>query len=366
MGTSISIAVVLIVGILFVNFSPQFGGSHSEEAIARFNASKNFKEGQFWNLEFTQTTPSLSDLPKLFKELSREASGLTPSKGLPVQSVKLNEASKQTRVIWFGHSAFLLEIAGKRLLIDPMLSDVPSPHPWLGSERFTKELPIAIEDLPKIDAVLISHDHYDHLDYETILKIKDKVGKYFTPLGVGTHLQAWGVPKEDITELDWWHEVQFDNLTFAATPARHFSGRGLTDAQKTLWASWVIKSDSENIFFSGDSGYGQHFKEIGNKYGPFDLALMECGQYNDHLTEFAIHMLPEETAQASVDVKAKVMMPVHWASFSLNRHNWKEPVERLVAKAGEMDLQVVTPIIGQVIEFNNLDSNITSWWADYE
>lgn len=364
----ICITVILIIGVLFLNLSPQFGGKHTKQDIKRFKTSQHFKEKRFVNLEPTKTFPSLSDFGKLMKEMSREVSDLSPSKQLPVQNVpksKLKCISMQTRVIWFGHSALLLEIAGKRLLIDPMLSNTASPHPWFGSKRFTKKLPIMIENLPRIDAVIFSHDHYDHLDYETIQKIKSKVGRYYTPLGVGTHLQSWGIAKEDITELDWWQEVTFDNLTLVATPARHFSGRRLTDSNKTLWASWVIKSKDENIYFSGDSGYGNHFKDIGEKYGPFDLALMECGQYNDNLAEFPIHMLPEETVQAGIDVKAKNVMPVHWASFCLNRHPWKEPAERFVIKATALKLNVVTPVIGQVIYLNQLDNVNEFWWEKY-
>lgn len=365
---SIGIGTVLAVGMAFVSLSPQFGGKHSDDDINRFKQSKNFQEDHFENLELTKTSPSLSDLGKLIKMVTAEVPDKVPSNELPVHNVpksELQSVSKQTRVIWFGHSAFLLEIAGKRLLIDPMLSDVPAPHPWLGGKRFTEELPIAIDDLPTIDAVILSHDHYDHLDYETIQKIKSKVDKYYTPLGVGTHLRSWGIKPEYIVELDWWQEAIFHTLTLVAAPARHFSGRGLSDSKKTLWASWVIKSQHESIYFSGDSGYGSHFKDIGEKYGPFDLALMECGQYNDSLPEFAIHMFPEETAQAGIDVKARTIMPIHWASFSLNNHPWKEPADRLVAKAAELNLKVVTPEIGQIIHLDQLENFTFHWWKGY-
>ena len=181
-----------------------------------------------------------------------------------------------------------------------MLSAVPAPHPLLGGKRFSKELTISIEKLPQIDAVILSHDHYDHLDYESIKKLHPKVGHFFAPLGLGVHLLEWGVPEGKITELDWWGQTTFEDLTLISTPSQHFSGRGLTDRDKTLWCSWVIQSEDEKIFFSGDSGYGDHFKSIGEKYGPFDFAMMECGQYNSLWSE--IHMFPEETAQAGVDV----------------------------------------------------------------
>ncbi len=188
-----------------------------------------------------------------------------------------------------------------------MFGNVPTPHPMLGGNSFSRALPIEIEKLSSIDAVLLSHDHYDHLDYGSVTKLKDKVKMFYAPLGVGVHLQEWGVEKERIVELDCWQEVTLD-LVFKCTPAQHFSGRGLI-RNGSLWSSWIINSGKENIFFSGDSGYGPHFKEIGDKYGPFDFAMMECGQYNEMRPD--IHMFPEQTAQASLDIKAGRFMPIH-------------------------------------------------------
>ena len=241
-----------------------------------------------------------------------------------------------------------------------MFGDVPAPIDLLGGKRFSVELPIEVQKLPKIDAVILSHDHYDHLDYESILKLKDKVDTFYAPLGVGVHLEAWGISKEKIIELDWWQEITVDDLKFVCTPARHFSGRKFNNRQSTLWSSWVIQSSTENIFFSGDSGYDSHFKEIGEKYGPFDFAMMECGQYNEMWPE--IHMFPEETAQAAVDVKAKKMMPIHWGAFKLALHSWTDPVERVTKKAEELNLPLITPKIGE--PFLLVDENINNqdWW----
>jgi L-ascorbate metabolism protein UlaG (beta-lactamase superfamily) len=363
------VAIVIIVGLLFLNLSPQFGGTDTSEAIARFVHSNNFKDSKFVNQSFTQTFPGLSDLGKVYKAVTKKVANTSPNQPIKVDKVSPQEFAKvstETKFIWFGHSTFLIEIQGKRILLDPMLSQVPAPHPWLGSKRFSDELPMSIEDLPSIDAVIFSHDHYDHLDYETIQKIKGRVKTYYTPLGLGTHLQAWDVDKDAITELDWWEEAQFEDLKFIATPARHFSGRGLSDSMKTLWASWIIQSETENIFFSGDSGYDTHFKTIGNTYGPFDIAFMECGQYNDDLPDSPIHMYPEETAQAAVDVKAKYTMPIHWASFKLNNHPWKEPVKRLSKAAAGQNIKLVTPKIGQVIHLSNLNSSSSQWWNAYQ
>lgn len=362
------LGVVLVIGIIFLNVSPQFGGEHTPSDIIRFEQSENFIDGKFQNQSPTKTSPSLSDTGRLLQAMFGDVSEPSPSKPIKVEKVHYDEfvqRSVKTKFVWFGHSTFLIEIEGKRILLDPVFSEVPAPHPWLGNKRFSKELPIKVRDLPQIDAVIISHDHYDHLDYESILQIKGRVKKYFVPLGLGSHLQAWGVAKTDIVEMDWWDETTFDNLKLIAAPARHFSGRGFSDSRATLWASWIIQSESENIFFSGDSGYDGHFKEIGEKYGPFDLALMECGQYNDNLPDYPIHLYPEQTAQAALDVKAEFTLPIHWAAFKLNQHPWKEPIERLSKKADQLNVKLVTPKIGQVFMLNNLENTSTPWWEKY-
>ena len=245
------------------------------------------------------------------------------------------------------------------IFIDPMLGDVPAPHPLLGSKRFQKELPISIDSLPKIDVVLISHDHYDHLDYGSIVKLKDQVTKFYVPLGIKAHLTSWGVSEEKITEFDWWESITYNGIEFVATPARHFSGRGFK-RNNTLWSSWVIKSEKNAIFFSGDSGYGKHFKDIGEKYGPFDFAMMECGQYNEQWAH--IHMTPEETIQACVDVNTKLMMPIHWGSFKLALHTWDDPIVRASAKAKELNINISTPKVGEAIVLNGKGFPSEKWW----
>ena len=219
---------------------------------------------------------------------------------------------------------------------------------FMGPQAFPYSNVYSLEDLPEIDAVLISHDHYDHLDYETFLKLKSKVDKFFVPLGLAAHLERWGVPSENITELDWWDEVQFDeNLLFAAVPMRHFSGRGVTDRSKTLWAGWVIKGKNSSVIHTGDSGYGDHFKEIGNKYGPFDLTMVECGQYNKDWK--FIHMMPEETVQAHIDLKGKYLLPIHWGRFKLALHSWTDPIVRATAEAKKMNVELISPVAGQIV-----------------
>jgi L-ascorbate metabolism protein UlaG (beta-lactamase superfamily) len=249
---------------------------------------------------------------------------------------------------------------GKNILIDPMFGPVPAPHPWLGRARFTDGLPLEIAQLPMIDAMLISHDHYDHLDYGSIRALNAKTKEFFVPLGVGAHLRSWGIEASRIHEMDWWDEADHGSLHFAFAPARHFSGRGLTDRFSTLWGSWVIHGKQDSIYFSGDSGYGPHFQEIGAKYGPFDFAMMECGQYNEKWP--LIHMMPEETAQAAVDLGAKAMMPIHWGTFVLAMHSWTDPVERVTKRAEELGMPVITPRIGAVVSLDALATFRERWW----
>jgi L-ascorbate metabolism protein UlaG (beta-lactamase superfamily) len=257
----------------------------------------------------------------------------------------------------------MLQINGKTILIDPMFGKVAAPHPLLGAKRFNSTFPIEIEKLPRIDAVVYSHDHYDHLDYESVLKLKSKVSHFYVPLGVGTHLKAWGVKEDSISEMDWWESTNLEGIELVCTPAQHFSGRKLSNGQSTLWSSWVIQSADTKLYFSGDSGYADHFKRIGEKYGPFDLALMECGQYNKMWPD--IHMMPEETAIAGQDVKANKIMPIHWGSFKLALHSWTEPVERVKAKAKTLGVEVITPTIGQEILIKGNTQSFTNWWETY-
>ncbi|MDO6516779.1 MBL fold metallo-hydrolase [Zobellia uliginosa] len=362
----IFIGALFVAYLLFNNFYPSLGGDVTKERQSVYEGSKQFKDGKFNNIKAVPKDLSFGEtLDLAYKFFTTEVKNGRPKKDLEVlklDSARVAAYKSQTRMLWFGHSSFLLQMDGKNILLDPMFGKVPAPHPWLGDERFNKEMPLDVQKLPQIDAVIFSHDHYDHLDYETILGIKDKVDHYFVPLGLGVHLEAWGVSSDRITELDWWQEEELGGITLVCTPAQHFSGRKLSNGQSTLWSSWVVKSDSESIYFSGDSGYAPHFKEIGEKYGPFDLALMECGQYDKMWPD--IHMMPEETALAGVDVKAKKIMPIHWAGFKLALHDWKDPIIRVRKKAIELDIKVIAPRIGQEIMVADSLSTYPNWWKD--
>jgi L-ascorbate metabolism protein UlaG (beta-lactamase superfamily) len=357
--------VFVIAATLFMNLSPQFGGSATDEQKKQYAQSKNFKDGIFVNLIPTTRDIGFANTVRvIYKFLFVKPPGIQPDKPIEVQKIDsldiIEKPAASKRLTWFGHSACLLEMEGKRIFFDPMLGETPSPHPMFGSKRYSKELPIEIEKLPYIDAVVLSHDHYDHLDYESISALKSKVGRFYVPLGVGVHLRTWGVDSTKITELDWWSEVTTDGFTFVCTPARHFSGRGLLDGFSTLWASWVVKTSTSNVYFSGDSGYGPHFKEIGNQYGPFDFVMLECGQYNELWKD--IHMMPEETVQAAIDLKGKLMMPIHWGAFTLAMHTWIDPITRVTAAAREKGVQITTPRIGEPVLLQQSDFPHSEWW----
>ncbi|RDV16885.1 MBL fold metallo-hydrolase [Pontibacter diazotrophicus] len=357
--------LAIVAGCSLQRLSPQFGAEAKGDRLETIKRSPNYFEGEFHNPVETNMDIGFKGYMKLLSSrLFGESDEQQPDYDLPVQKIDTSRfdvvQDTATVITWLGHSAFLVEIDGKRLLLDPMMGDRASPFSFIGPKRFS-ELPVSIEALPRIDAVLISHDHYDHLDYSSIQKLSEKTGHFFVALGVGAHLERWGVPAAKITEMDWWQETSYQGLTFASTPSRHFSGRGLSDRMKTLWTSWVILGNDDRIFFSGDSGYFNGFEQIGMKYGPFDITLMECGQYNELWPN--IHMMPEQTVQAHIDLRGKLLMPIHWGAFTLAMHSWTDPIERATNKAAELRVPVTTPRIGEPVI---LQSKVPQqdWWRE--
>ncbi|WP_442950971.1 MBL fold metallo-hydrolase [Paenibacillus sp. GSMTC-2017] len=307
-------------------------------------------------------TTNIKDMLPVAWEFVKGSPSRKPNAQLPTVYLKKEDLQRpfHPRLIWFGHSAALLQMDELTILIDPMFGNAPSPVPFIGGKRFGRKLPMEPADFPHIDYVLISHDHYDHLDYNSIRALKTKVGHFIVPLGVGQHLRRWGVKPELITELNWWDEIELQGVKLACTPARHFSGRSMMDRDHTLWCSWTIHGKDARIFFCGDSGYGPHFKEIGERYGPFDLTMMECGQYDEKWA--AIHMLPEQTVLAHEDVRGDVLLPIHWGSFTLALHDWDDPAKRVTKEAERRGVRITTPLIGESIAIGQGNYPRRRWW----
>ena len=287
----------------------------------------------------------------------------------PLGPFNVDEAALQNlppealRTTWLGHSTVLIETGGKRFLTDPVWYNRVSPFSFIGPKRFFQN-PLPLKHLPRIDFILLSHDHYDHLDKQTILYLCKKNIPVITMLDVGKRLMDWGVSKALVTELDWWQSKDLgDGFTITATPSRHFSGRWLTDRFTTLWGAFAIKSTVHNIFFGADSGYYDGFTTIAQKLGPFDLAMLEIGAYNEEWA--AIHMGPENAVKAALDLGKPLLLPIHWGTFNLAMHPWKEPVERLLAEAQNRGVRLLLPAPGETLTVADKEYN-SRWWTKYE
>jgi L-ascorbate metabolism protein UlaG (beta-lactamase superfamily) len=338
-------------------FLKTFGKLPSGEELNKIEASPNYRDKSFQNLVPAKLFVDESMMKILWKFMTKQ--NASPAKPLPSIKTNLkNLADDLPVIIWFGHSSYLIKINGKHILVDPVFSGHASPFSFT-TKSFAGTNIYNVEDLPEIDMLLISHDHYDHLDYKTVRQLIPKTKIVCTSLGVASHLIYWGFDKNKIIEFDWWNEhVLFSDLKFTAVPARHFSGRSFV-RNKTLWSAFVLQTNNYSLFLGADSGYGDHFKLIKEKFSSFDIAILECGQYNTAWHD--IHMLPEETAQACVDLHAKVLMPVHWGKFSLSLHTWDEPIKRLCIKADELKIKLVTPMIGEPVIIDKTYPD-KKWW----
>ena len=346
--------------------SKQFGGKIANHWKATYQLSPNWKNGSFKNLIETQTGIDWKKIPgMLCKQIrgNKEGYPKMPLAVEPFDKTDFLKPSEKAKIIWYGHSVILMRLNNQTILIDPMLGDNASPIAPTKTKRFSEGTLNIIDELPEIDLIVLTHDHYDHLDLASIQKLKAKTNQYFTSLGVKRHLVSWGIDEKNIEEFDWWDSKTFNDIKITFTPTRHFSGRGITSLAKCLWGGWVFKTESENIWFSGDGGYGDHFKEIGERLGPFDFAMMECGQYCDDWPQ--IHLFPNESVQAALEAKVKIAMPIHWAGFSLSyQHSWYEPVEDFIKHASEEGLQYITPSIGE--SFTSTSSTKENWWTKYK
>lgn len=292
-----------------------------------------------------------------------------PAQPFPVYPVDIARAFPKGKdgifATWLGHSSVLLQIGGARVAIDPVLGTDVSPVPWLYSiRRFQEKSPVQASELPELDAVFLTHDHYDHLDKASVLALASRTRWFVAPRGVGDLLVSWGIGKEKVRQLTWWQRDSLQTmggitLRFTCAPSRHFSGRGLWSQNSTLWASWALEAGGHKVFHSGDSGYGPHFRQIGDRLGPFNLVFMENGQYNMRWKD--IHMTPEESVQAFLDVRGGELLPVHWGAFNLSIHDWWEPIERAVAAAGRQGVSLRTPRIGQTWSLQE-PVETPAWW----
>ncbi|MBV1809379.1 MULTISPECIES: MBL fold metallo-hydrolase [Pseudomonas] len=285
-----------------------------------------------------------------------------PAGKVPVQPLSRQQllAAPDNTVYRLGHSTVLLKLRNRFFLTDPVFAERASPVQWAGPQRFHQP-PISLEDLPPITAVILSHNHYDHLDRMAIKALMAKTEHFIAPLGVGDTLIEWGVPAHKVRQLDWWQSTEVEGIEFVATPSQHFSGRTLRDSNQTLWASWVMINDQQRIFFSGDSGYFDGFKTIGEHYGPFDLTLMETGAYNVEWPQ--VHMQPEETLQAHLDLRGRWLLPIHNGTFDLSMHAWHEPFDRILALAWEQNVTITTPMMGQPFYLDYPCRGMTWWMA---
>lgn len=338
---------------------PQFGADAGAMKYVKEQGSVAWKMGAFRNLDKTRLQ---EDIGNLFGDLMGyiKAKHTQPAAPLPVAVAAsgLRPDPEKDYLTWYGHSALRLETGGKTILLDPMLGEWVAPVPFLG-HRFPYEDYNPLADFGVIDLMVFSHDHYDHLDYDTVMALKDRTEAFLCPLGLGAHLMAWGIPREKITELDWWQSAELAGCRFTATPARHFSGRSPGTRNKSLWAGFVIETRLHKLYFGGDSGYGRHFREINQRLGgDYQLTMLDSGQYHDRWKN--VHMQPEEALQAHADLGALTLLPIHWGAFSLSDHPWYDPAERM-AKADKKGFSI-SPLVGQRFDVAATEDCRSQWW----
>ena len=359
-ATFIIIGALLMSTLLYIR-QDKFGKSPSGKRLERIKGSPNFENGKFKNLSKTPTlTEGHNYFEVLYKAYFKNKPRHYPADIIPsVKTDLLNLPIDTDVLVWFGHSSYFIQIDGKRVLVDPVFSGNASPIPrtvksFKGTDIYT------VADLPHIDYLFISHDHYDHVDYETLIALKNKTRKVICGLGVGSHFEQWGYGSSKILESDWNETVELDSgFTAFVEPARHFSGRGFS-RNNTLWASYLLQTPSMKIYIGGDSGYDTHYAAIGNKYGSIDLAILDNGQY-DEAWKY-IHNLPEDVLKAAQDLKAKRIFPVHSSKFALGSHDWDEPLAKLTELNKSYNIPLVTPIIGEAIKLKDTTQQFKKWW----
>ncbi|EPJ48453.1 MAG: outer membrane protein RomA [Osedax symbiont Rs2] len=352
-------------------FDLSFASKHSDienqKTQLSIAESKQFNGKMFENIGQVESKPDYWAMIKMYMfDKQKPAVPPEPIEVEAITKTQLLELQKnQGQGLSFfrlGHSTLLILLDGEFWLTDPVFSERASPFQFVGPKRFHQP-PISIDELPDIKGVILSHNHYDHLDKAAIEQLKHKVEHFYTPLGVGEELINWGVARQKITQLDWWQSITVNQTTLTATPSQHFSGRAFSDRNQSLWSSWAVKAEHGSFFFSGDTGYFDQFAKIGEKLGPFDFSFMETGAYNQLWSE--IHMHPQQSAQAHLDVRAKYMVPIHNGTFDLSTHTWTDPFERISEWAGKLNIALITPKMGQLVQQQVLDTSgekSERWW----
>ncbi|KJM64824.1 MBL fold metallo-hydrolase [Pluralibacter gergoviae] len=363
---SISVVVVMLIasaGSFPFVLNAGFGQAPSGDGLDAVQRSPNYRDGEFRNAVPAPVRvgqPQRSKLAALWSFVTEKRDYAWPDAPLPVIPTDLATLPlAQDTIVWLGHSSWYLQLAGKRILIDPVFSSYASPFSFI-NKAFPGDYPWRADDMPPIDLLIISHDHYDHLDYATIKGLLPKVRRVVTPLGVGSHLRYWGMRGDIITEADWQQQVKIDDtLTVHVLPAQHFSGRSLKRNQ-TLWASFMLVTPTQKIYYSGDSGYGPHFRAIGEQFGAVDIAIMENGQYDPDWHH--VHMMPDETARAAADVNAAAVLPGHSGRFVLARHRWNDPYQQLTRASADKAYRLLTPVQGEPVRVVDKDQQFRVWW----
>lgn len=356
------ITTVLAAATLLYVRQDRFGANPSGARLQRMRQSPNYRNGKFRNLSETPVLAEGHNYPEvIYKSYFKKKPRHRPAGAIPSVKTDLLQLPAEAKIlVWFGHSSYFIQIDGKRMLVDPVFSGNASPVPgtvkaFRGTDVYTAD------DLPPIDYLFISHDHYDHVDYKTLVALKGKVGKVICGLGVGAHFERWGYAAGRIIEKDWYEKVELDaGFTVYVEPARHFSGRGLS-AGSTLWVSYLLQTPSTKIYLGGDSGYDAHYADIGKKYGPVDLAILDNGQY-DEAWKY-IHNLPEDVLRAAQDLRARRILPVHSSKFALANHAWDEPLAKLSELNRSYHFDLVTPRIGEAVDLDNTDQQFDQWWV---
>lgn len=358
----ILLAALTIVTLLYMRKN-KFGKAPFGTRLELLKKSPNYKDGSFQNLSLTPELAEGYSMPGLiYAQFFKKAPRRKPTDIIPSKKTNLLDLPiAEDVLVWFGHSSYYIQIDGKRILVDPVFSGNASPVPRT-NKAFKGTDIYMVDELPKIDYLFITHDHYDHLDYETITKLKAKTDTVICGLGVGSHFEHWGYEPSRIIEKDWNDSIKLtEEFTVYITPARHFSGRGFSK-NNTLWCSYVLQTSKVKIYIGGDSGYDTHYVDIGNKFGPIDLAILDNGQY-DVAWPF-IHTPPDEVLQAAQDLKAKRLFPVHSSKFVMANHPWDEPLTKISALNKEVNIPLVTPLIGERVNLKDTAQQFNQWWLD--